>query len=682
MKLPINFFNKNKREEDSYLGLFLKEQEGIAMFLDFRGDELKIIAQEKFTYTNAWENLTEDIDEALYKLELQTKKSPEKTIFFVYSHLVDNTAKQIGKPYLHKIKEIVKNLELKPLGYIECHEAVVDHLEKKEEIALTANLIEIDKTSLAIFVYKGGKLIFQEAVSRTSDIIQDLIPVFDKIKNQTLLPTRIVLYNSRDLDLEVANILTHRWEKDYFIQLPRVDVVKESQLIESLLRVFSKQILSPFPQAVKGDLSQDKEVMGFVIGGDVKREERESIPVQAGQRKWKLPALPSLSFLFTPLLTKLKQLKITMPSLLVLGVILTVVGLTLFEYYFHKANVTIFFPSQNIDKNILVDAYTKQVKAKNSLLLKTAAETVNFDKNKSTSGKREVGEKAKGKVTIYNKNSNKQTLDAGTKITTTNNLVFTLDSSVTIASAESDITTTKAGTADISVSAQQIGSESNLPAGTTFSINSLSDIAAKNGDSFSGGTKKEVRTVSQADVDSLRNQILQETNKYLTNKLEPRLGKDSKLLKAVSQTQLSKLDYSKEIGEEANNLELKAEARISYFYYKNKDILSVFKKDLEKNIQEGLSIEEENIKYEIPKVDQEKEKYILEAAVKAKATPTMDKQILLKEIRGKRAKNIENSIKKKTKALGLEYEIGHPLPFMRGWLPFFAKNIQLKVSFP
>ena len=65
MKIP--FFSK-KEQKEFYLGIFLKEDQGVLMTFLKESGKLELVDREKFTYTNGWENLTDDVDEALYKL--------------------------------------------------------------------------------------------------------------------------------------------------------------------------------------------------------------------------------------------------------------------------------------------------------------------------------------------------------------------------------------------------------------------------------------------------------------------------------------------------------------------------------------------------------------------------------------------------------------------------------------
>ena len=105
MKLP--FFKKNTNEGKNFFGILLKENEGIGLVIKIKNSNFILVDQEKFTFTNGWENIAEDLDGVILRLEQRTKLKLNETIFFVYSHFVDEKTKEIKKPYLQKIKELV-----------------------------------------------------------------------------------------------------------------------------------------------------------------------------------------------------------------------------------------------------------------------------------------------------------------------------------------------------------------------------------------------------------------------------------------------------------------------------------------------------------------------------------------------------------------------------------------------
>src|SRR3989339_1485930 len=266
MKIP--FFSGKARKE-FYLGIFLKEDQGIAMVFLMENGRLELVDREKFAYSNGWESLTNDVDEALYKLEKNLEIEIKKTIIFVYSHLVDEKIGDIKSVYLQKIKQLTKALDLKPMGYIQCLEAIIFYLQNEEENSLNAILIEIDKTQVGIFTYAGGKIESKKILGRTDEIIADLTEGFEEIKKKSILPARIILYDSNNLDDTATKILSHRWSSDFFVQIPKVDILSEDEVINGLMNIFGEQIKNEASSYVKTteDRSKDdkKENFGFIL---------------------------------------------------------------------------------------------------------------------------------------------------------------------------------------------------------------------------------------------------------------------------------------------------------------------------------------------------------------------------------------------------------------------------------
>jgi hypothetical protein len=209
-------FLKNKKgdQPENFLALMLKEDSGIAMVVTKMPNHASLEKKDEkhFTYSNSWDNIVDDIDEVLLTLEKDAKLSLHKVIFFLYSHMVDQDTGTIKHTYLSKIKKISKELDLKPLGYIEYHEAIARYLTKHEQIPLSALIIELDKPTLSIFLYKNGEMIFSQYMDKSGDIIQDLHTVLHKIKGNMVLPARIILYDSNKINSESSAIITYRFD--------------------------------------------------------------------------------------------------------------------------------------------------------------------------------------------------------------------------------------------------------------------------------------------------------------------------------------------------------------------------------------------------------------------------------------------------------------------------------------
>jgi len=130
----------------------------------------------------------------------------------------------------------------------------------------------------------------------------------------------------------------------------------------------------------------------------------------------------------------------------------------------------------------------------------------------AATGQKEESDKAKGSITFYNNSDSKKTVPSGTTITSSNNLDFITDKDVSVESASGDAISSKPGTATVTVTGKDIGSEYNLPSGTKFVLSGISSnvLAARNDSAFSGGSKKQVTVVAKKDIDTLTTNLSKE----------------------------------------------------------------------------------------------------------------------------------------------------------------------------
>lgn len=679
MKLP--FFNRPSNEGKTFFGLFLKEEKGIGLVMRMENSHVVLLDQEKFSYPDGWEHLTEAVDEVLLKLEQRTKVKLDDTIFFIYSHFIDEKTKEIKKVYLDKIKDLVKKLNLKALGYIESYEAVINYLQKKEELPLTAILIELDHSNLSVFIYKRGELTYAKNLSHTDNLIDDLLMCFMEIKGRFLLPSRIILYNSKDLDNESTEIVTYRWSEELFVQLPRVEIVKEHEVIQGLIGVFANQYGQKVSEAAFTEQKSKEEVMGFVIGGDV--EEKKTVPVKS-QTAEKSAILPKISF--EPLTKRLKNFGMFFKSApkifskkwtILIGILLIITGILLNEYFIHKANLTLFLPSKAIKKEIELNS--------SDITFDTLEKTVKLIDTKSTTGKKEIGEKAHGSVTVHNFDDNEKTFSKGTSLETSG-LKFSLDQDVKIASA-SVVTINggvvkQPGKAKVNVTADQIGPQGNVSSGKQFKIGDFptSLYFGLNDSAFAGGSKKEIKTAAKKDLEDLRKSIEAQAKKQKIDLSEDKKSTDSRILNQLTEVVITDEKFDKEVGEEAYAIKLEAKVKIKVYTYKDKALSDVVVKNLAADSEKGFELKKDKLSYSI----KDAVKKAGEITIRVDAVGNSIKDIASSEVitivKGKNRDNIEKLMKDKYEIQGFQLEIEPNIPILKNYLPFFAKNISLKLS--
>ncbi len=695
MNILQKFFDKKKATSGVYLGLYLRDSEGIALHFKIEGErKFHIIGQEQFTYTNEWENLTEDIDEVLYRLENKSKFAPNETIFFVYSDLIDREKKEVKKPYFEKIKKITKDLDLQALGYIEAQDALTQHFQSRDTAPLNGIILEFTKKSIGIYVYKGGRHVSGESVVRSDNFIQDITPAFEHIRKQTILPSRIILYASKDLSVESSGIVTHTWREDLFIQIPKIEVIQEHVLIESFIESFARE-MTRVESETPHLQNQKKEVMGFVIGDEVQErlqpeyaQIQEPHPEHSGQQNQqvvqKSKGIPSISTIYEKFRKQLKVFikKTPFPLLPLIGIFLIVLSFFVLEYFFHTAQITLYLPSQDINKKIMVDAVFSTT-GKNNLLITENIEKIDIKNSKSTTGKKDVGEKAKGTITIYNSNlSESKTFEKGTAITSSNGVQFTIDDAVKIASASGDASSPSPSTAKVSVVARDIGTEGNLSANTKFNINGESaDVIGKNDSAFSGGIKKQITTVSRADIEDLKKKATAEAKNSLSKKVSSRNVSERKFITSITELKTVKEVATAEVGEEASQVELKSEIAITSYSYNDKDMYSILKNELKPEVRPGLTLPEDKIRYQILSAQKTGKKYTIKVNAEAKIAPDIDSNSVALNSAMKTTSGLSNTLKKEYKLTGIEFEIRHPLPFMKNITPLFKKNIKVSILY-
>ncbi|MFA5769917.1 MAG: hypothetical protein WC894_00285 [Patescibacteria group bacterium] len=669
MKIP---FFSNKASKEFYLGIFLKESQGIVMIFLKENGRLELVDREKFTYTNGWENLTNDVDEALYKLEKNLDLEIKKTIVFVYSHLVDEKIGDIKPVYLQKIKQLTKALDLKPMGYIECYEAISFYLQKEDQGSLTAILIEIDKTQVGIFTYTGGKIDSKKILGRTDNIIADLTEGFEEIKKKShILPARIILYDSGNLDDTATKILSHRWSSDFFIQIPKVDILSEDEVINGLMNIFGEQLKNEIP--VKREENHKGENFGFMINEDVGKQtlfrDQNILPKMNWKNKFNELTSKFLGFFKKKNNSGNSKMNFSGKIFIVIGILVIILGLFTNEYFFHKAEVTIYLPTQDLEKNIKLE-----------LEYRASSSSASFSETTNTSGKQEIGDKARGSVTIHNFDD-KEKIFAKGSVLQSSKLEFLLDTDIKVASSSltTDGSAKLPGKNTGAVTAGQIGTESNLSKSQRFSFDGLSSSIyfGVNEAAFSGGSKKQIQTVSKKDQEDLKSTIINKAKKEIPSiKVLP----DEAVASSLSKVDFDKLSFSKEIGEESAKLTLQGTVNTTQYLYDKKLFIDKVLVMIRPEVKNDYKLEKENISYTINKISKEDKLLNVDAKIKAKAVIKISDEEIKKSLLGKNESKIKEILKSQYKIDGYNLNINEPLPIFKNYLPFFLKNIILKNS--
>lgn len=205
----------------------------------------------------------------------------------------------------------------------------------------------------------------------------------------------------------------------------------------------------------------------------------------------------------------------------------------------------------NIDRTLTVSPDADQskpselqLKSQSQQVKKTAS--VEFD----ATGTKEIGEKAKGSVSLSNSDdSDPVNVPAGTTLTAAGGQKFTTTTGVTVPGAKVSGGQIQSGKATVTVSASDIGPDYNIAA-QSYSVSGFGNLGAS-GTAMSGGTREEVRVVSQEDVDKAKEQLTQQDANAAKDELQKQFGSEYLIIAESFTTEAGSPSPSPAVGEQA-----------------------------------------------------------------------------------------------------------------------------------
>jgi hypothetical protein len=492
-----SLFKKKNNDTEHYFGIFLQTTKAIGFLYEITNTGITIKGKETVPYTNGWEEIIDNIDSLLSSLEEETKLHADKTIFFLYATCIDEKTHEIKDPYKKSIKQIVKELDLVPLGYIECYEAVREYMEHQSQGPFNGNIVEVDTTHSAAFVFKGGKNVFIRESARTQNIGDDISNIFSHKDNHLLLPSRMILYgaiNSEELRNQVRD---YTWDESYFVQLPRVEFFEDKELFNALSQTFLKQIKQTDPagspplednspldeeqnnppssserkeenppkpdtttKTAADEEPDSKTVLGFVIGEDITEVQKDKPLIQEKPLISEQKDIPKRDinedsqkeeqkdkkspFAF---IQNIKKPSVSMPDLsfalpkklptgMIIGWVLVIAVIAGVGFI-----VEYFFHKVTISVALPTEVITEEIpfeavvgEETSGITIQERSITEDVTASKTATGTKEVGEQATGTVLLHNFEEDPTTIAAGTTISA-DGLSFTLNDATSVPGA-------------------------------------------------------------------------------------------------------------------------------------------------------------------------------------------------------------------------------------------------------
>jgi len=348
------------------------------------------------------------------------------------------------------------------------------------------------------------------------------------------------------------------------------------------------------PSPPKGE----EEDFGFVQYSDVQIKEKKDgsiIETTEVETAATIPEPEKKSSRGIPFAKNIRNMRVRLPSvhipslpfgpfLLLIPTVLLLIGTVYYlSYRVPEVSVGIMVYPLTQSNTVPVTFKTDASSSEDPNIIPAKVQTIEVsgDKTAAATGKSKIGEKASGEILIYNKTTSSKTFPKGT-VLTSGSLSFTLDSDTAIASSSETGEGLIFGKITTKASAVSIGPDSNIPSNTTLKFKDYSEnsFTAKSSQTFSGGTSREIGSISKEDQTNLEISLTNDLIAKARQQISDKLSKEDKLLDAISIKQTTNRKFSKEVGAEAKDLTLNLALAVVGYSYHEDDALTLAKNHL------------------------------------------------------------------------------------------------------
>ncbi|HSX23677.1 MAG TPA: hypothetical protein VLE74_01105 [Candidatus Saccharimonadales bacterium] len=311
-----------------------------------------------------------------------------------------------------------------------------------------------------------------------------------------------------------------------------------------------------------------------------------------------------------------------------------------------KAKVVIKTDSSSVNTDLILTAKTdaKTVDAGASIVPATNKESKKSDSEKvSATGQRDDGTKATGTMTITNCSSDVVTLNAGT-VFTANSLNFLSTDNVSVPKSSYSNTPggfvcDKNGTKNVGVTAQNGGDKYNLSARQYQISNSPTNVSASGSD-MNGGTSKITQVVSQQDVDSAKQKVIDRLNAAAGPELKAQFTTDKSIaLEDTLTPGAPTVASTPNVGDAGSTVTVSVTITFDELGVKQDDLKQLVEADIKKHIDVSKQVIQDNGlgKAVLAVVDKKSASEVkFEVKTLATAGPQLDGAGIKKQIAGKK----------------------------------------------
>jgi hypothetical protein len=729
----------HKTKANRFFGLVLRESSATGYAFEQTESDVEILKSKQFPYSKNFEKVLDDTDAVIYEFETALKMQFNKVIFVLPVCGLKGDGKEVVQPYRGVISEIIHNLELEAMGYIEMTDVLKEELKKHD----SAVYIEVGKLKTQIVFLRNGEKWNQLSINTNpANVASHLTEFITK-------GTNIYVYsihesaNTNALMAALSDYVVHLYKPDELsvdIQqllkkqlLPQVEatltpgLVSEEQEVTERIEntpivdgssdmVIDSQTIavdtvippviapaSPIPGVTPDSVagfkiftSQSKRTDDGYVHGPPHESEKtskitSSFPVADSVVTDVIDAQPPEEVIYEPDVTqnedeliidnevtpKNSKRKFVFKSIgMSIGIIVCIALAGIIVFELYLHKVTV---------KISVPTETFAIKqALSSIPVSKVVEEKQVDVSVDTTGQKEVGERAKGTIVLASFDDKEASFSAGTQLYLDDS-VYKLDADVVLPPATVDTSsgTKQASKKSVAASATFIGTDGNIVKGKQLSVEDYpsSLYYALSEADFSGGSQQTVSVVAEEDIAKL-NVLVKAKAKETSESAKAGASGDSVTLDEISSIDMSELSYSSDVGEVASVVKAEGSVKAVLYTTAKGALVEVLQKAVNEDKGKNFQFLNADIKYAFSDVvlatDEQTCDMNLETTLDI--FKSLDTSAIKKSIRMKLDSQASQVLKDKYKVSEIQFVYNPVLPLFQLFVPYRTENIEVEID--
>ena len=729
----------HKTKTNRFFGLVLRESSATGYAYEQTETDIEILKSKQFSYSKNFEKVLDDTDEVIYEFETALKIQFKKVIFILPVCGLKGDGKEVVQPYRGVISEIIHNLELEAMGYIEMTDVLKEELKKHD----SAVYIEVGKLKTQIVFLRNGEKWNQLSINTNpANVASHLTEFITKGTNIYVYS----IHESANMNALMAAL------SDYVVHLYKPDElsVDIQQLLKKQLLPQAEATLTPGPVSEEQEVTERIENTPIVDGGSDMVIDSQTIAVDTVIPPVISPTSPMPGVapdsvagfkIFTsqskrtddgyvhgPRYENDTASNIIPPVLVSDPTVRVVPEVQLRQDTVYKPETTenedeliidnefapksskrkFVFKSIGMSVGIIIcialaglivfELYLHKVTLKisvptESFAIKQALSAIpvskvveekNVDVSVDTTGKKEVGERSKGSVISASFDDKEASFSAGTQLYLDDS-VYKLDAEVVLPPSTIDTSsgTKQASKKTVAASATFIGTDGNISKGKQFAVEDYpsSLYYGLSEADFTGGTQQTVSVVAEEDIEKL-NVLVKVRAKETSESAKAGTSGDSVTLDDISTVDMSELTYSSDVGEVASAVRAEGSVKAVLYTIEKSSLVEILQKAVHEEKGKNFQFLNADIKYSFSdvKLATDEQTSELNLATTIDIFKSLDIPTIKNSIRLKLNTQASKILTDKYKVSGVQFVYNPVLPLFQLFIPYRTENIELEID--